>query len=132
VNTASRDAVVSPGASDTLAAFAGVYATHLLPAEAGEQVQPGAEIAITVNSQGARAQNLPRLIRRPARARTSRQACLGTLVTHMHAAGASGQQCCSLSCMQVTLQLPARGMGDGRPDRAAASHFCPFQEKKRF
>ena len=54
VNTAGRDAAMSPGNADSLAAFAGTYATHLLPSEAGEQVTPGAEIAITVNSQGAR------------------------------------------------------------------------------
>jgi hypothetical protein len=54
VNTAGRDAAVSPGNSDSLAAFAGVYATHLLPADDGAQVTAGAEIAITVNSQGAR------------------------------------------------------------------------------
>ena len=55
VNTASRDAVVSPGGGDSLAAFAGTYATHLLPAQDGEQTQPGAEIAITVDAAGARA-----------------------------------------------------------------------------
>ena len=55
MNTASRDAVVSPGAGDSLAAFAGTYASHLLPAQDGEQTQPGAEIAITVNAAGARA-----------------------------------------------------------------------------
>ncbi|CAL8470616.1 g10158 [Coccomyxa elongata] len=52
VNTAGRDAAVSPGNSDSLAAFAGTYATHLLPAHDGAQVTAGAEIAITVNSQG--------------------------------------------------------------------------------
>lgn len=52
VNTVSRDAAMSPGASDTLAAFAGTYSTLLLPTEAGEEVRPGAEITITVNSAG--------------------------------------------------------------------------------
>jgi hypothetical protein len=52
VNTAGRDAAVSPGNSDSLAAFAGTYATHLLPADECAQVTTGAEIAINVNSQG--------------------------------------------------------------------------------
>jgi hypothetical protein len=53
VNIAGRDAALSPGASDTLAAFAGTYATHQLPAEEGGQVAPGAEVVVTVNAQGA-------------------------------------------------------------------------------
>ena len=52
MNTAGRDAAVSPGNSDSLAAFAGTYATHLLPADECAQVTTGAEIAINVNSQG--------------------------------------------------------------------------------
>jgi len=52
VNTVSRSAAISPGSSDSLAAFAGVYATHLLPAENDQQVTQGAEIAIKVNNQG--------------------------------------------------------------------------------
>ena len=52
VNTVSRTAAISPGSSDSLAAFAGVYATHLLPAENDQQVTQGAEIAIKVNNQG--------------------------------------------------------------------------------
>ena len=52
VNTAGRDSAVSPGNSDSLAAFAGTYATHLLPADEAAQVTTGAEIAINVNSQG--------------------------------------------------------------------------------
>ncbi|KAK9819073.1 hypothetical protein WJX81_008479, partial [Elliptochloris bilobata] len=51
VNIAGRDAALSPGASDTLAVFAGTYATHLLPAAEGGQVSPGAEVVVTVNSQ---------------------------------------------------------------------------------
>ena len=53
VNIAGRDAALSPGASDTLAAFAGTYATHQLPAAEGGQVVQGAEVVVTVNSQGA-------------------------------------------------------------------------------
>ena len=52
VNTVGRNAAISPGSSDSLAAFAGVYATHLLPAENDQQVTQGAEIAIKVNNQG--------------------------------------------------------------------------------
>jgi hypothetical protein len=61
VNTAGRDAAASPGSSDSLAAFAGTYATHLLPAEDGAQVAAGAEVAITVNSQGRISIQNPRL-----------------------------------------------------------------------
>lgn len=53
VNIASRDAALSPAASDTLAVFAGTYATHLLPDAEGGQVSAGAEVVVTVNSQGA-------------------------------------------------------------------------------
>lgn len=53
VNIAGRDAALSPGASDTLAAFAGTYATYQLPAAEGGQVKQGAEVVVTVNSQGA-------------------------------------------------------------------------------
>ena len=53
VNIAGRDAALSPGSSDTLAAFAGTYATHQLPAAEGGQVVQGAEVVVTVNSQGA-------------------------------------------------------------------------------
>lgn len=53
VNIAGRDAALSPGASDTLAAFAGTYATHQLPAAEGGQAVLGAEVVVTVNSQGA-------------------------------------------------------------------------------
>ncbi|CAL5220251.1 g2231 [Coccomyxa viridis] len=52
VNTAGRDAAISPGSSDSLADFAGTYATHLLPAEQKEQVTQGCEITIKVNAQG--------------------------------------------------------------------------------
>ena len=52
VNTAGRDAAISPGCSDSLADFAGTYATHLLPAEQKEQVTQGCEITIKVNAQG--------------------------------------------------------------------------------
>ena len=62
---------MSPGGSDSLAAFAGTYSTLLLPTEAGEEVRPGAEIAITVNSAGACA--------RPPRSPLSSEAPLKTL-----------------------------------------------------
>lgn len=52
MNTAGRDSAISPGSSDSLAAFAGTYATHLLPAESDQQVTKGAEIAVKVNAQG--------------------------------------------------------------------------------
>ena len=61
MNTAGRDAAVSPGSSDALAAFAGTYATHLLPAAGGSQVTKGAEITVKVNAEGER--------RRPASTR---------------------------------------------------------------
>ena len=56
VNTAGRDAAISPGSSDALAAFAGTYATHLLPAADDSQVTKGAEITVKVNAEGARQQ----------------------------------------------------------------------------
>ena len=56
VNTAGRDAAISPGSSDALAAFAGTYATHLLPAADGSQVTKGAEITVKVNAEGERQQ----------------------------------------------------------------------------
>ena len=52
VNVAGRSAAVAPGASDSLAAFVGCYATHILPEEAGGPATPGPELSITVNPQG--------------------------------------------------------------------------------
>ena len=59
VNTAGRDAAISPGSADSLADFAGTYATHLLPAENKEQVTQGCEITIKVNAQGEDSQEHP-------------------------------------------------------------------------
>ena len=59
VNTAGRDAAISPGSSDSLAAFAGTYATHLLPGEVDGQVAQGSQIAIKVNAQGEWPNRLP-------------------------------------------------------------------------
>ena len=59
VNTAGRYAAVSPGSSDSLADFAGTYATHLLPAEQKEQVTQGCEITIKVNAQGGFPSTIP-------------------------------------------------------------------------
>ena len=52
VNIAGRSAAVSPGAADSLAAFVGAYATHVLPTEPGAPAAAGSELAITVNPQG--------------------------------------------------------------------------------
>jgi len=52
VNVAGRSAAVAPGASDSLAAFVGCYATHILPLEAGGPSTPGPELSVTVNPQG--------------------------------------------------------------------------------
>ena len=53
VNIAGRAAAISPANADTLAAFAGVYASHQLPEVAGKPAEAGFELSITVNSQGA-------------------------------------------------------------------------------
>ncbi|KAK9825657.1 hypothetical protein WJX81_006313 [Elliptochloris bilobata] len=52
VNIAGRAAAISPANADTLAAFAGVYASHQLPEVAGKPAEAGFELSITVNSQG--------------------------------------------------------------------------------
>ena len=52
VNIAGRSAAVSPGAADSLAAFVGCYATHVLPREPGAPAAAGSELSITVNPQG--------------------------------------------------------------------------------
>jgi len=46
VNVASRDAAISPPASDSLSAFKGSYKTHLLPKNAGYPATKGMEISI--------------------------------------------------------------------------------------
>lgn len=53
VNIAGRAAAISPANADTLAAFAGVYASHQLPEVAGKPAEAGFELSIMVNSQGA-------------------------------------------------------------------------------
>jgi hypothetical protein len=52
VNIAARNAAVSPGRSDSLAAFAGSYRTHLLPDSPGKPSKPGVVLDIGVGSQG--------------------------------------------------------------------------------
>ena len=52
VNIAGRAAAVSPGCADSLAAFVGSYATHVLPTEPGAPAAAGSEISIAVSSQG--------------------------------------------------------------------------------
>jgi len=54
VNIAGRAAAISPGSADTLAAFAGVYASFQLPDVPGKPADAGFELSITVNAQGAR------------------------------------------------------------------------------
>jgi hypothetical protein len=53
VNIAGRAAAVAPGSADSLAAFAGVYQTHNLPDIAGKPADPGFELSVSVNAQGA-------------------------------------------------------------------------------
>ncbi len=50
VNIASRAAALSPGATDPLATFEGVYTTHYLPNSQGKKVAlHGPELVISVN-----------------------------------------------------------------------------------
>ena len=52
VNIAGRAAAVSPGCADSLAAFVGSYATHVLPTEPGAPAAAGSVVSIAVSSQG--------------------------------------------------------------------------------
>ena len=52
VNIAGRAAAVSPGCADSLAAFVGSYATHVLPNEPGAPAAAGSEVSIAVSTQG--------------------------------------------------------------------------------
>lgn len=47
VNVAGRDAALSPGAADTLAAFQGTFQTHFLPKTAGSPAAKAVELSIT-------------------------------------------------------------------------------------
>ena len=49
---AGRAAAVSPGCADSLAAFVGSYATHVLPTEPGAPAAAGSVVSIAVSSQG--------------------------------------------------------------------------------
>jgi hypothetical protein len=54
VNVACRASAVAPGVADSLAAFAGVYCSHMLPDIAGKPADAGFELAISVAASGAR------------------------------------------------------------------------------
>ena len=53
VNIASRNAALSPGATDPIGIFAGVYTTHYLPTAEGKNVRSGPELSIATNGNGA-------------------------------------------------------------------------------
>lgn len=52
VNIASNKAALSPGATDPISKFAGVYTTHYLPSADGKNVRAGPELTITASGSG--------------------------------------------------------------------------------
>lgn len=109
VNIAGRAAAVSPANADTLAAFAGVYASHQLPEVAGKPAEAGFELSITVNAQGT---PQPQPARRlPQCLATDDGGHGGTLVdwrcsaTGGRSADALGAQACMHGCTAVVHPL---------------------------